>query len=89
MEFPFKLYPGYVCVHSAATTQGILALTKDLQFGTIDQIFDSQNEFIKIGQSILFKMSDAVKIKIEGTDYYILNAERIILFENDVPAPTE
>lgn len=82
MSLPCRLYPGYASIYGAQSITGIVPKQGGLQFGTIDQIYDNVPGTVSIGQSVLFKYEDCVMVDYQGTQYFLLPEQKIILIEN-------
>lgn len=83
MSLPANLYPGYVSIYGAASINGIVTRTSGLQFGLINQIYNSYQNSISVGQSVMFKQDgDTIRLNYGGVDYFLIEEKKIILIEN-------
>lgn len=82
MSLPVILPPNTVSVYGHVSLQGITSDIKDsLQFGIVDQIPSGAANGL-IGQSVLFKVDNAIRLNYNNSQYFLIQQGDIILTEN-------
>lgn len=75
---------GQVVITNASTTLGILAIDKNLKFGTVELVYDSCDNFT-VGDSIMYDQRNGQQFMYGSTIYILINEEHLSGKETDLP----
>lgn len=95
MSLPVALQGDYVSLTLSITTQDISVILPENPadaegkqppvFGLVDSINGSDSsQSLAVGNTVMFKMEDAILVRHSGTDYYLVKQSDIIFIENVV-----
>lgn len=81
---PLTLKPNYVSIYGHGSYQGFELQNPLLQFGSVNQIYDTLPNLVAIGDSVMFRLDDSIPFNYNGIQYYILPETKVILVEDPV-----
>ena len=86
-KLPVRLGAGHVSIYGAPSTYGFQT-NQPIQFGTINQLYDSVPTSVQLNDSVMFDLNDARQVVYGSIPYFIVPIDKIILIENAVvPLP--
>lgn len=82
MSLPVRLAEGMISIYGVNQSNNSLKVNKTYRFGKVSKTWDNRSTVAAVGQSVLFKLDDSVPVNYSGTDYWIVEEDKIILIED-------
>lgn len=75
------LYPPYDAVKLTTSVDGFTSIPQGYNWGVVDAV-NYANTRVTTGNTVLFRQQDAILVTAGGTNYYIIDEEKLIFKGN-------